>query len=241
MQDHREVQKLFRKAERMESGDRELQQIVETACAALTQHAEMEEQLFYPAIREASDDEDSIQEALVEHESAKQLIAQLEAIGARDERYKATFKVLGEYVNHHIEEEESTIFRLARRAKLDMEALGEQIMMLKQGGETMSGQGQGEAGERGQRAGSRGSSGSSSSRSRARTRSGESTQASETRESDDEESDAMMSTGRTGGDTSEDTERPGRGGRSARGSVEDADEEEIDVETPGRSSRHDSQ
>jgi len=239
MQDHREVQKNFRKAERMESGDRELQQIVEQTCAALTLHAEIEEQVFYPAVRQATDDQDMMEEAQVEHDSAKQLIAQLQGMGPRDDRYKATFKVLGEYVNHHIEEEEGQIFRAARRAKLDLDAIGEQIMMLKQGGEAGEAMGQSAAGESsGKRRGNRSD---SSSAARGRSRGGRSAgaqdDARESSQGDDDEAESTMTAGRTGGDSSEDTERPGRGGRSARGSS-DGDDEEIDVETPGGSSRY---
>ncbi|HZQ63264.1 MAG TPA: hemerythrin domain-containing protein [Casimicrobiaceae bacterium] len=246
-QDHREVQKMFRKAERMDGGDRALQEIVEAACAALTLHAEIEEQVFYPAIQEQSSEQDLVQEALVEHESAKQLIAQLEAIGPDDERYKATFKVLGEYVNHHIQEEESRIFRAARRAKIDLDAIGEQIMMLKEGG-AAAGEQEASGAERRARGSSSRSSRSASGGSRARgERSSRGSTSSGSRTSEEQGSQAALdeesepgAMSRTGGDSGEDTERPGRGGRHAGSSVEDVDEgDAIDVRTPGGSSRYD--
>jgi len=191
MQDHREVQKNFRKAERMETGDRELQQLVEQTCAALTLHAEIEEQVFYPAVRQATDDQDMMEEAQVEHDSAKQLIAQLQGMGPRDDRYKATFKVLGEYVNHHIEEEEGQIFRAARRAKLDLDAIGEQIMMLKQGGEAGEAMGQSAAGESsGKRRGNRSdSSGAARGRSRGGRSAGAQDDARESSQGDEDEAE----------------------------------------------------
>ena len=124
--EHQQVKKLFRDGEKAADDAQALQPIVEEACAALTRHAEIEEEFFYPALRSA-DDEGLIAEAFVEHNSAKQLIADLESMAFDDERYRATFKVLGEYVEHHIEEEENEIFPLARRAKADFEPLYEAL------------------------------------------------------------------------------------------------------------------
>ena len=151
-QDHRNVQKMFRKAQRLEAGDPQLEQIIATACAALTEHAGIEESVFYPALREQGDAQDMLDEAEVEHDVAKELIAQLQGASGADERVKAMFKVLGEYVNHHIEEEEGEMFRAAKRAKLDLAALGEQILAAKQGAEYAegvdTGRGEGERGAR---------------------------------------------------------------------------------------------
>ncbi|HVO87492.1 MAG TPA: hemerythrin domain-containing protein [Casimicrobiaceae bacterium] len=123
IEDHRMVQKMFRQGERKREDTESLQQIVQQACDALTQHADIEEQYFYPVMREEADERDLIAEAEVEHASAKQLIAELQQMKAEDERYAATFKVLGEYVNHHIDEEEKQIFPKARRAKVDLSML----------------------------------------------------------------------------------------------------------------------
>jgi len=140
------VQKLFKQAEKLESDDtEELQQLVMEACQELTLHADIEEELFYPALAAAADDDDQdlVREAMIEHRSARQMIQELQTMSPEDENYKPTFKVLGEYVNHHIEEEENDIFKAAKRAKLDMKELGQEIMQQKEA----AGQGDAESGE----------------------------------------------------------------------------------------------
>jgi hemerythrin-like domain-containing protein len=87
-----------------------------------------DEEIFYPAVRKAIGDEDLLNEAEVEHDSAKALIRQLERMKPSDPRYAATFTVLGEYVDHHVKEEESEMFPKVRRARLDLEALGAKLM-----------------------------------------------------------------------------------------------------------------
>ena len=124
--DHARVKRLFSRGEKVSDDHEQLQPIVEEACNALTQHAEIEEEFVYPAL-EAADDEHLIAEAHVEHNSAKQLIADLQSMDPDDERYFATFKVLGEYVKHHVGEEEGEIFPLARKAKVDLEAAFEAL------------------------------------------------------------------------------------------------------------------
>ena len=124
--DHARVKKLFNRGEKLSDDPEKLQPIVEEACNALTQHAEIEEEFVYPAL-EGADDEHLIAEARVEHDSAKQLIADLQSMDADDERYFATFKVLGEYVKHHVREEEGEIFPLARKANVDLEAAFEAL------------------------------------------------------------------------------------------------------------------
>ena len=124
--DHENVKKLFREGERIEDDTDRLQAIVDEVCDALTEHAEIEEEFFYPALRE-TDARELVAEAEVEHNSAKQLIADLQGMDADDERYRATFKVLGEYVKHHVKEEEGEIFPLARTSKADFEPLFEAL------------------------------------------------------------------------------------------------------------------
>ena len=146
MADHKEVQKLFRQGERAKDDKQQLREIVEACCVALALHAEIEEQYFYPVMREAGgrDAGDMIAEAEVEHASAKQLIAQLQGGDADDEQYAATFKVLGEYVKHHVKEEENEIFPKARRARGDFEPLLEALMArdaAMEGGAMQQGQG----------------------------------------------------------------------------------------------------
>jgi hemerythrin-like domain-containing protein len=123
MNDHKKVQTLFRQGERAKEDKEKLRAIVEQACEALAMHADIEEQHFYPVMREAGKETDLIAEAEVEHASAKQLIAELESGDPEEEQYAATFKVLGEYVKHHIKEEEGEIFPKARRARGDFTPL----------------------------------------------------------------------------------------------------------------------
>jgi len=109
--DHREAQKLFKEFESAKD-DAQKKQIAQRACAALTAHTEIEEQHFYPLLREADPKEfgSLLNEAKVEHASAKDLIAQLQTMKPTDEMFDAHFTVLGEYTNHHITEEEDELF-----------------------------------------------------------------------------------------------------------------------------------
>ncbi len=111
-EDHKRVRQAFREAEKLDAEEdgEELKEIVDQTCAELEVHAQLEEELFYPAAREALKEADLVDEAEVEHNSAKALIAQLREMSPEDEKYAATFKVLGEYVNHHIKEEENEMF-----------------------------------------------------------------------------------------------------------------------------------
>ena len=131
-QDHDKVQKLFRDFEKLserESDTAEIAMLAEQICTELTVHTRIEEEIFYPALREALDEDDAelLDEAEIEHESAKTLIAQIEERETGDEMFAARVKVLGEYVKHHIREEQDEIFPAARKAKVDAEALGEEI------------------------------------------------------------------------------------------------------------------
>src|SRR5206468_3067390 len=115
----------FKEFEKMDREDAEAtQQLVQTVCEDLKVHTTLEEELFYPAAREAIDDEDILNEAQVEHETAKMLIEQLENMGADDPNFHATFTVLGEYVLHHVKEEEGEMFAQVKKADLDLEELG---------------------------------------------------------------------------------------------------------------------
>ena len=123
--EHDAAKRLFSSAEEAADDIEQLQSIVQQACTALTRHAEIEEEFLYPALRR--DDPERVAEAQVEHNAAKQLIADLESMDPDDERYRATFTVLGAYVRHHIAEEENEIFPLAREADADFEALCEAL------------------------------------------------------------------------------------------------------------------
>ena len=129
--DHKEVTALFKQYDKLveaDGADDEKQALAQEICQMLTVHATVEEELFYPAAREVlEDDEDLVDEADIEHASAKELIAQIEAASPDDDHYDAKVKVLGEYIEHHVKEEEGEVFPQARRAKMDLAALGEQL------------------------------------------------------------------------------------------------------------------
>ena len=128
--DHRTVKGLFKEFEKLskqDDVDEEKAQLVRQICNELTVHAQVEEEIFYPALREAIDDEDLMDEADIEHASAKDLIAQLEGMQPGDDHYDARVTVLGEYVDHHVKEEEGEMFSKARKADVDAAELGAQI------------------------------------------------------------------------------------------------------------------
>ena len=127
-QDHRTVEELFEQFEQA-SGDGRKQKIAEQICLELSVHAQIEEEIFYPAC-EGKVEEDLLQESYVEHDGAKVLIAEIEAGGPDDEYYDAKVKVLSEEIEHHVQEEEKRmegLFAQAKKAGLDMDALGEQL------------------------------------------------------------------------------------------------------------------
>ena len=128
--DHKEVNGLFKQYEKLadaEADAEERQTLAEQICDMLTVHATIEEEIFYPAAREADVESDLLDEAEVEHASAKDLIAQIKGMSPDDELYDAKVKVLGEYVNHHVEEEEGEMFPKCRKAKMDIATLGMEL------------------------------------------------------------------------------------------------------------------
>jgi len=127
-EDHEKVRKSFREFEKMDRGDAETcRQLILGTCEDLKVHSTLEEEVFYPALREAMEDEDIMNEAAVEHETAKMLIEQLENMAADDPNYFATFTVLGEYVMHHVKEEEGEMFPEAKKCDIDFDALAERM------------------------------------------------------------------------------------------------------------------
>lgn len=129
-EDHKRARKAFRDFERLdpEKDPEACAQIVAQCCAELTLHATLEEELFYPAARNVLADEDLIDEAEVEHASAKELIAQLERMQPGEDKFAARFTVLGEYIKHHIKEEEGEMFPRLTSAKLDWQALQAEML-----------------------------------------------------------------------------------------------------------------
>ena len=127
--DHKRVKKAFRDFEKLDAQEdsEECADLVAQTCTDLEVHAQLEEDLFYPALRGNLQEEDLLDEAEVEHKSAKMLIAELKDMSPDDEKFSATFTVLGEYVKHHIREEETEMFQQLERAKIDWAGLLESM------------------------------------------------------------------------------------------------------------------
>jgi iron-sulfur cluster repair protein YtfE (RIC family) len=128
--DHARVKALFRAFDALkgrDGEDRRKIELVDDICYQLTLHSMLEEEIFYPALRAAIDDDDLLDEADVEHAGARELIGQLEIMVPGDDHYDATVTVLGEEVEHHIAKEESELFDAARGAGIDLVALGAQL------------------------------------------------------------------------------------------------------------------
>lgn len=124
-QDHRTVSALFEEFEKAD--DEEQSAIAQRVCQLLTVHATIEEEILYPAAKQAFEDEkeeDLVNEAEVEHGSAKELIAKIEGMTADDEHFKATVTVLGEYIKHHVKEEETELFPKLKQTDLDLKEIG---------------------------------------------------------------------------------------------------------------------
>ena len=130
MADHRKVEDLFERYEQeKESDEGTRREIAQQICAELTIHAQVEEELFYPWLREQLEDDDMemVEEAQVEHNSAKDLIAQIEGATDIDEVYNAKVKVLSEYIKHHVQEEENEIFPEVRDQQEELDELGQEM------------------------------------------------------------------------------------------------------------------
>jgi hypothetical protein len=123
--DHREVERLFKEFKRAASGS-EKQAIAKRVCAALELHAQIEEEIFYPAFIAATGEKALHDEALVEHDAAKKLIADIEAGSPADPMFDAKVTVLAEMIKHHVKDEErfGGLFFRARVAHMDLDALG---------------------------------------------------------------------------------------------------------------------
>lgn len=133
-QDHREVEALFARFE--EQSDRAKvtkKRIADEICLQLTVHTQVEEEIFYPAVRDAGKEfEDMVDEAIVEHASAKDLVQQIQDMEPDEELFDAKVKVLQEMIEHHVKEEEKEMFPKVRKASLDLDELGSQMQERKE-------------------------------------------------------------------------------------------------------------
>jgi hemerythrin-like domain-containing protein len=129
--DHRKVSELFAEYEGTHSAEKK-GTIVAQICTELGVHAQIEEEIFYPAVKQALKDKEMVPEASVEHASLKSLIAQVEGVQPDGEMFDAKIKVMSEYVKHHVKEEQNEMFPKAQKTKLDMDELGAQLAQRKE-------------------------------------------------------------------------------------------------------------
>jgi hemerythrin superfamily protein len=136
--DHKNVKKMFTAYEELAgskaaSAVSKKRDLAQQICAELTVHTQIEEEIFYPALREALKETDLLDEAEVEHASAKDLIAQIQDAAEIDDMFDAKVKVLGEYIDHHVKEERNEMFPKARAAKgLDLVTMRELLATRKE-------------------------------------------------------------------------------------------------------------
>lgn len=130
--DHRQVEEWFDEFENTNS-DAKKQKLATNICMALRVHTQIEEEIFYPACREAGVEDDMMDEADVEHDGAKRLIEEIEAGGPGDDHWDAKVTVLGEMIKHHVKEEEQRdgMFAKAKQADLDLKELGAELKQRK--------------------------------------------------------------------------------------------------------------
>jgi hemerythrin superfamily protein len=124
--DHREVEGYFEEYEELEDNAAKTD-LADKICIALKVHTQIEEEIFYPKAREATQDNDLLDEALVEHAGAKNLIAEIESMEVGDDLYDAKITVLGEQIKHHVKEEEEELFPEIEDSKMDVVAVGKQM------------------------------------------------------------------------------------------------------------------
>ena len=124
--DHKKVDELFQQYEKTRASTRK-RALVAQICLELSIHAQVEEEIFYPAVQAALKDKELVPEARVEHATLKELIAQVKDKAPEGEMFDAKIKVLSEYVKHHVKEEQTEMFPRAKKTKLDMRELGARI------------------------------------------------------------------------------------------------------------------
>ncbi|WP_394787576.1 hemerythrin domain-containing protein [Rhodoferax sp.] len=128
--DHKRVAELFAQYEKARSAAKK-KELVSKICTELSVHAQVEEEIFYPAVKQALKDKELVPEATVEHATLKDLIAQVKDVEPDGEMFDAKVKVMSEYVQHHVKEEQTEMFPKAKKTKLDMRELGAQMAMRK--------------------------------------------------------------------------------------------------------------
>ena len=132
--DHIAVKKLFTAYKKLCDGNapaEDKREVADQICQELTVHAQIEEEIFYPQVRAAINDDPLLDEAEVEHGTAKDLIAQISGMDPEDDLYDARVTVLGEYIDHHVKEEREEMFPMARKSELDLVALAEELSQRK--------------------------------------------------------------------------------------------------------------
>ncbi len=129
--DHKLVSTLFTEYEKTRAISKK-KSLASKICAELTIHAQVEEEIFYPAVKKALKDKELVPEALVEHATLKDLISQIEDAEPDGEMFDAKMKVLSEYVKHHVKEEQNEIFPQAKLSKLDLDELADKITARKE-------------------------------------------------------------------------------------------------------------
>jgi hemerythrin superfamily protein len=131
-QDHREVEEWFNEYNELKGDDNRKGTLAEKICLALKVHAQIEEETFYPQARQATKDNDLIDEAAVEHATVKRLIGEIDGMEVGEELYDAKIRVLGEMVKHHIKEEEEELFPELVATKMDLDAVGKELAQRKE-------------------------------------------------------------------------------------------------------------
>ncbi len=128
--DHKKVNELFEQFSKTRSAAKK-KQLVAQICLELTVHAQIEEEIFYPEVQAALKDKELVPEAKVEHQSVKDLIAAVEGVEPDGEDYDAKVTVMGEWVKHHVKEEQNEMFPKAKKSRLDLVELGERLQQRK--------------------------------------------------------------------------------------------------------------
>jgi hemerythrin superfamily protein len=128
--DHKAVKKLF--DEFKDAKDERKSELVAQICQELKVHMQIEEELFYPAVKSALDDHELVPEGKVEHDSVKVLMAKVEGVAPGGDEYDAEVHVMGELIEHHVKEEEEDMFPAARKSKLDLKELGARMLTRKE-------------------------------------------------------------------------------------------------------------